>query len=467
MVFKALNRVLTSWYLVLALAMAIAVSCSDNLQSDRSLVIETPIETSELNIWWEKGYSFEEDRALQTVVTNWQNQSAQDAKLTFYTNSELSTKIERAVVSGNLPDIIMNNTADRILYPRLAWEGKLEDVADLIEPNADNYSSQILRSATYKNSLTEKSTFYTVPLYQATTLIFYWQKLLAEAGFQVSDIPQEWEEFWQFWHKVKVKLENKDIYDLGLPFTGNNGTDDMYIIFEHILEAYNISLLDERGKLLVDVPEVRQGIIDCLAWYGNFYRQNRVPPDAIDWSGSDNNRHLLNRGVIMTPNTTLSIPAAVSQDADTYYHKLGIVEFPNKPDGNPMQYLIAVRQAAIFADSPHVSLAKDFLRYFMQPTVMKEYLQASGNRNQPVQQSLWRDPLWQETNDPYLAVATKVFTKGKTRLFDVAKNPAYSNVLQQNIWGKALNRIAVEGLSAEEAGNDAIAQIIEIFDDWQ
>lgn len=432
-------------------------------------MVETPTETSELNIWWEKGYSFEEDEAFVTVVNNWQQQSGKQAKLSFYTTSELSTKVQRAVKSGNPPDLMMNNTADRILYPRLAWEGKLEDVSDIIKPIEDTYSDQILSSATYHNSVTGKSSYYTVPLHQATTFIFYWQKLLAQVGLSANDIPQDWEEFWQFWQQVQLDLKtqkNQDIYGLGLPFSGVVGSDDIYITFEHILNAYDVSLLNSQGELLVDTPEVRQGIIHCLDWYSQFYQRGNVPPDAINWSGTDNNLNLLNRIVVMTPNTTLSIPAMVRQDEDTYYHKLGISELPNKPDGTPMQYLIAVRQAAIFEDSSHISLAKDFLQYFLQPQVMAQYLQTSGNRNQPVQKSLWSDPFWQKTTDPYLAIATKIFTQKQTCLFGVVNNPAYSDVLQENVWGKALNRIVVDGLSPEEAADEAIAKIKQIFAAW-
>jgi multiple sugar transport system substrate-binding protein len=465
---KVLGRKLY-WLLAIA-CFIVVVSCSDNLQSEQSQVVENSSETGELNIWWDKGYSYEEDEALQTVVDNWQKQTGHKAKLSFYTTSELSTKAERAVKSGNPPDLMMNNTADRILYPRLAWQGKLEDVSDIIEPIEDSYVAPILESAIYRNSVTEGSSYYTVPLYQATTLIFYWQKLLAQVGFTPGDIPQDWEKFWQFWQQVQSDLKTKqqqNIYALGLPFSTENGTDDMYITFEHILEAYNVTSVDPQGELLIDDPEVRQGIINCLDWYSQFYKQGNVPPDAIHWSATDNNRNLLNRLVVMTPNTTFSIPAAIRQDTDTYYHQLGVSEFPNKPDGSPMRYLVAVRQAAIFTDSTHISLAKDFLKYFLQPQVMRQYLQASGNRNQPVQKSLWEDPFWLQTSDPYLAIATKIFTQDKTRLFAVVNNPAYSDVLQQNVWGKALNRIVIDGLSAEEAGDEAIAQVKNIFAAWK
>ena len=423
----------------------------------------------ELNIWWEKGFNLEEDEAFRTIVADWQQQTGNQVKLSFYPTNELSEKAARKVRSGNLPDLIMSQKANPTLYPRLAWHNKLADVSDVIEPVKDSYPEHILKAVTYFNQVTGKSSYYGIPVHQATIFIFYWQKLLSLVGLSSSDIPQDWDGFWQFWQQAQSELrknQNKDIYGLGLPFSAS-GTSDMYLLFEHILQAYNVTLLNDKGELLIDRPEVRQGIIKCLDWYSQFYLQGYVPPDAISWLNTDNNRNLLNRVVLMTPNVTLSIPGAVRQDKETYYNRLAVAQFPHKPNGEPMHHIITVKQAVIFADSPHIQLAKDFMRYFIQPQVTIKYLQASGNRNQPVQKSVWQDPFWQQTTDPYLMIASKILEKGQTRLSYVAYNPAYSQVLEEDIWGKTLHRIVLDGISPEIAADEAISRIKEIFSEWE
>jgi multiple sugar transport system substrate-binding protein len=118
----------------------------------------------------------------------------------------------------------------------------------------------------------------------------------------------------------------------------------------------------------------------------------------------------------MTPNPTLSIAATVRQDADTYYNQLGIAELPDKPNGESMRYLLSIRQAVIFKNSLHKSLAKKFIRYFIQPQVTIDYLKATNGRGQPVRKSVWSDPFWQNSQDPYIATVTKILTKRQTRL---------------------------------------------------
>lgn len=447
------------------------VSCSPNFPKDQSPIYKshTRTNTTELNIWWEKGFHIREDEAFRQIVNDWQQKTGNPVKVSFYPTNELSEKITRVVRSGNLPDLIMSQKANPTLYPHLAWQNKLQDVSDVIEPVKDLYPQDVLQAVTYFNSVTGKSSYYGIPVHQATIFIFYWQKLLSLVGLSSEDIPQDWDGFWQFWQSAQSQLKiqkNKDIYGLGLTFSAN-GSDDMYLLFEQILEAYDVNLIDEAGELSIHRPEVRQGIIKCLDWYSQFYLQGFVPADAVNWLNTDNNRNLLNRIVLMTPNVTLSIPGAVHQDKETYHKGLGITEFPHKPSGQPMRYIIMVKQAVILADSPQIELAKDFMRYFIQPEVTIQYLQASGNRNQPVQNPIWQNPIWQETQDPYLKTASKILATGKTRLLYTSNNPAYSQVLEENIWGKSLNRIVIDGISPEQAADEAISRIQEIFTEWK
>ena len=67
---------------------------------------------------------------------------------------------------------------------------------------------------------------------------------------------------------------------MGLPMSME--ADNPYQAFEHILEAYNVKLLDESDNLLVDDFQVRQGIIQCLDWYTQFYLQGYILKNAVD-----------------------------------------------------------------------------------------------------------------------------------------------------------------------------------------
>ena len=449
------------------IVLAISISCSDSVKLN--LDPQNPVSKSELNVWWEQGYNLEEDEAIRNIVADWQSETGDRVKLSFFSTNELIPKVKRAVEVGNPPDLMISPKADRILYPQLAWANKLEDVSDIIEPVKDDYPKNILKAISYINSSQGKRSYHAVPIDQFTIFIFYWQDLLASVGLNARDIPQDWNGFWQFWQQAQTELKTKrnaDIYALGFPLAENMSTTDTYYLFDQILEAYDVSLFDSRGKLQIEHPQVRRGIIQCLDWYARLYQQGYIPPDAVQWTNTSNNSYLLNRQVLMTANSTFSIPATVNRDEEMYFNRLGIVEFPHKPSGATMNYLISIRQAVIFQDSPHKSIAKDFLSYFIQPHIAIKYLKASGNRTKPVRASVWSDSFWQETTDPYLTTATKILNSNSTRLFSTVTHPAYSQVLAENIWGKALTRVTAERVQSQQAAEEAIARIKAIFAEW-
>jgi multiple sugar transport system substrate-binding protein len=175
---------------------------------------------------------------------------------------------------------------------------------------------------------------------------------------------------------------------------------------------------------------------------------------------------LLNRTVAMTPNATLSIPTAVQQDQETYLKKLGTLELPNKPNGEPMRYVVLHRQIVSFAASRHAEAAKQFLTDLLKPETLNTYLKVSG-RNLPVTRPVWKDNFWTNPADPHLSVASKVLLSDQTRPFYSAYHPAYSLVIEEAVWTKAINRILLEKIPAEQAAEEAIAKMKQIFAQWR
>ncbi|NES77820.1 MULTISPECIES: hypothetical protein [Okeania] len=65
---------------------------------------------------------------------------------------------------------------------------------------------------------------------------------------------------------------DSNIYAFGLPMSID--ASDSYVIFEQILEANNLQIVDKQGKLQVDKPAIRQKIIEILDWYTSFIKMD-------------------------------------------------------------------------------------------------------------------------------------------------------------------------------------------------
>nr|WP_293151505.1 ABC transporter substrate-binding protein [Okeania sp. SIO2C9] len=442
----------------------ILVTCSVN--KPNNYLQQFPSEAV-LTIWWNRGYYLEQDEALKEIITKWQEKTNNKVELLFFSEDNILQATIDALAKGKPPDILFSERAEYTLTPQWAWEGKLVDVSDIIEYVNNLYSDTALKSAYLYNNIESKSSYYAVPIMQQSIHIHYWHDLIRDAGLG-EEIPKQWDDFWQFWQnaqKVLSQQNNSEIYALGLPMSIYS--TDTYVIFEQILEANNVQILDKQGKLQIDKPAIRQKIIEILDWYTSFYKNGYVPPNAVNWLNSDNNTNFLNRKTLMTINVTMSIPGSQQEDEEIYLNQMRTIKFPNNPNGAEPRYLVSVKKPLIFTSSAHPKLAKEFLSYLIQPENLGAYIKGSKGRYFPIMSQLWEDPFWHDTKDPHISVASQQFTKYKTHLFENSINPAYSQVDSENIWTKAMQKVLIDGLSSTEATDRAIQLIKEIFDRWK
>lgn len=424
--------------------------------------------TSEtLEIWWTKGLILTEDEAIQKIVKDWQEESHISINLSFHKQDDILQKLERAYQAGNPPDILYAYKGDLALNPRFAWQGKLADISEIVEPAKAAYVPKALEAVSFYNNVEKKRSYYALPLSQEATYIFYLRDLMAQAGLDDRAIPKNWDAFWNFWKTAQDALRpnHPDLYGLGIPTSARNS--DTYVFFEHVLQAYNVQLLDAQGNLQLKQPNVRQGIIRCLEWYTQFYRQKYVPPAAAKWLTPDNNRALLNRQVLMTVNPSMSIPVSQRDNKEVYFQQLGTVGFPQKPDGKPLEHLVSINQVVLLASSQKQNAAKAFLSYLTQPQVLQDFVKSSGGRFFPVMLEGGKDAFWVNATDPHIPVLAQTLRDRPTHLFYSAQTPAYSQVFQQDVWGNVLSRIANNTVTAEQGADEAIQQIQEIFAGWQ
>ncbi len=177
----------------------LVVACNSTSDLNISEVNQSLPQDDVLEIWWDKGFYLEEDEALQEVLSEWEQKTGNQVRLSLYNNDELFLKTERAIQAGNPPDILMNDAADRFLNPSLAWKGQLADLAEVIEPIKDSYSDTVLASVYFYNEREKKRSYYAIPIHIGIPHIFYWRDLLQQAGKSERDIPQDWDAFWKFW----------------------------------------------------------------------------------------------------------------------------------------------------------------------------------------------------------------------------------------------------------------------------
>lgn len=445
------------------------------------LVGEPAQAAQKLTVWWNKGYYPEEDAAMQKIVKDFEAQHKVEVDLSFAAQEELHKKITAALIARRVPDVAFSFYNDWQVVPKYAWEDQLADVSDLINELKSRYNEKMLQAGYVFNNKTKKRSYYGIPIEAQTMHIHYWRDLLKEAGMEddPAKIPMKWDEYWAYWKKAQDALRKKNpakygkLYGIGMT-ESTRATDTLYN-FEMALLSYGGDLLDANGKVIADQPNNREAIIKALKWFGELFTSGYVPPDATNWSDGDNNAGFHSRSVVMTPNPSQSIPAAQFFNKDdpqknNYFNNMATIEWPDGPDGRKARYLSAVKTVVIPKDSKNQKLAKEFLKFVLEPKRFLEYIKAANGRWFPAFTDIGKDPFWRSGHrgpggekDPNVPVATTIFLDRENKVFEHWKHPANSQVYDENLWGKAMARVAIDRWTPEKAADEAIERMKAIF----
>jgi multiple sugar transport system substrate-binding protein len=138
------------------------------------------------------------------------------------------------------------------------------------------------------------------------------------------------------------------------------------------------------------------------------------------------------------------------------------MEWPDKPDGRPIEYVASIKTAVIFKKSKNKEAAKEFMRFFLRPENLGPQLEGALARWFPVDTRLIDTPYWQDQSDPHKVVEVRQFTQRPQSVWPHYLNHRLIAVNAENAWGKAVTRVVLENWTPEQAVDELIARIKEV-----
>lgn len=428
-----------------------------------------------LTVWWVKGFYKAEDEALFAAIKAYEDKTGVKVDLSQYAIQDMIPKTVAALDSGTVPDVVYADTFDFQTTGKWAFEGRLQDISDIIEPLKGNFAPNTVETTYLWNDKTKKRAYFAYPIKQQTMHIQYWKDMLAQAGIPESDIPKDWKGYWAFWcdkaQPAYRKASGTRAFGIGQPL-GVDATDSFYS-FLTFADAYNVKLVDAEGKLTIDDPKVKQGLVGALTDYVEPYIKGCVPPSATSWKDPDNNVAFHNKTTIMTHNATISIAAKWLDEANNasltqeqrdlgkknYEQNIATAGFPAKPDGSPMVYRAAVKTGVIFENAKNKARAKEFVGFLMQEENLRPYVEGSLGRWFPVTKASQESPFWQA--DPHRKAVYNQFKAGTVN-FEMTKNWKFTILNNENVWAKAANRVINEKVPTDQAVDEMLARVKEV-----
>jgi multiple sugar transport system substrate-binding protein len=413
--------------------------------------------------WWSQGFVPEEDVAIKKIVADYEKASGDTIELSIMPFAPGRQKIVSAVTSGVVPDLFPTNPFEIIaLY---AWDDKLVDVTEVIETQKEEYTETALLNTYCYNNVEKKRSFYGVPYITSALPNHIWRPLVEKAGYKMEDVPKTWDAYYDFFKEVQKKLRSqgvRNVYGLGLQVT-TNGVDPN-ALFNYFLIAYGgQDLVTKDGKLHLDDPKVREAAIKALTYPTAAYKEGFVPPGAINWNDADDNNAFHAKQIVMDLDGTISTEVAlIHKEQD--YADIVTMGLPLSNDGKPVPSQANNPGHVIPKGAKNVTVAKEFLKYLIQPKVSDEYLKTGLARNIPAMPSIVKtDPWWLDPADPHRVAYVQQGLLGPTVAQFWAFNPAYAQVQNEHVWSTAWTDVMTGGMAPQSAAEKAFKRIEEIF----
>ena len=373
----------------------------------------------------------------------------------------LRQKLVSAITSGSVPDVVPTTPAEA--YVLFSWNDKLTDVSDVIATQKAEYSETALLSVNCYNNAEKRRSYYGVPITTGAQPHHVWRSLVEKAGLKIEDIPKTWDAYYDFFKDVQQRLRargERKVYGLGLQVTTNG--NDPNNLFNSFLIAYGgAGIVSKDGRLHLDDPQVREAAIKALTYPSTAYKEGFVPPGAVNWNDADDNNAFHAKQIVMDFDGTISTEVAVIKDQQDY-NDIVTMGLPLSNDGKPVPAQVANAVALIPKGAKNPDVAKDFLKYFIQPKVINELLKTGLGRNIPPMPSIVKNDHWW-FEDPHRKAYVELGLLGPTIPEFYVFNPAYAQVRNEHVWATGWTDIMQGGLTPQAAAEKAFKRIEEIF----
>src|SRR5258708_33374056 len=123
------------------------------------------------------------------AVKKFEQKTGVKVDLSQYAVQDMIPKTVSALDSGTPPDVAYADVYDFQVAGKWAFDGKLEDISDVITPLKDRFTPNTAETAYLYNDKTKKKGYYPFPLKQQTRQTEYWFDIRRTAAFKKADTP--------------------------------------------------------------------------------------------------------------------------------------------------------------------------------------------------------------------------------------------------------------------------------------
>jgi multiple sugar transport system substrate-binding protein len=418
-----------------------------------------------IEVWWVQGFIPDEDLAFKAMAAEFEKQSGAKVNYSIIPFAPMRQKIVSAITSGVVPDLIAATPPE--IVPEQAWEGRLVDVTDVVETQKAKMLPIGPLSAYCYNNVEKKRSYYGVPFEGAVVPFHIWGDLVEKAGFKVSDIPNKWDAFIDFFYPVQKKLQ-----DLGMRHTYASGFvvstigNDPTNTFDAFMIAYGgEDIVTADGKFNGRKPQVHDAVVRAVDRLAGLLKGGYIPPSSINWNDADDNNAFHSKLCVMDFDGTLSTELAMIKTQADDLKNVITHGLPLSNDGKRLKPEFGVNCMMIPKGAKNEGVAKDFAKYVIEPEINSKFLRGGLGRWLPIFPEMAKDPWWKA--DPHRAAYIEEGFGGPVVPFYYVYNPAWSQVRTEHPFNIAIHDVTSGGMTPKDAVEKAFKRIDEIFTKYE
>ena len=413
-------------------------------------------------IWWAQGFAKEEDAAFIKMVTEYQKASGNKIDYSLIPFAPMRQKVVSAIQSGVVPDIM--NTPDLEFGALNSWNDKLLDVSDIVKTQKKDFIPIAIDSCFLYNGVTKRRSYTVVPLRITGWPFHIWGPMVEKAGYKISDLPNTWDAFLDFFKPVQDKLRAegmRNIYAYGYQLTAN-GVDPIATYNAFLIAYGGKDIVTPDGRLHTDDPQVRAAAAKAIERLTTPFKEGYVPPGVVNWNDADDNNAFHAKLMVMDFDGTISTEVAI-YDKKEDYDAIVTRGLPHGNDGKPLTAQIITDGAVIPKGAKNVAAAEEFLKYAVQPKVLNEWLKGGlGRFMLPIPEIVQSDPVWLK-EDPHRKAYAELTLLGPLMPIYEVYNPAIAELNAEHAFSVAMFDVMNNGLAPEQAVDKAFKRAEAIF----
>ena len=414
------------------------------------------------SIWVVQGFVPEEDAAYNQLVADYQKASGNTIDSSIIPLAPMRQKMVSAVSAGVVPDCF--ETADFSFLYLNTWDDKLEDVSDIFETQKAEWCRNAFDCSFAYNNVTKKRAYYQVPWKSAAVPFHVWTSLVEKSGHKVADIPKTWDAFYNFFRPVQDELRKqgvRNVYASGLQLTAT-GVDPVNTFNSFMIAYGGEGFITPNGQLHTSDPQVKEAAIKAAAYMADAFTKGYVPPVVPNWNDADDNNAFHSKLVVMDFDGTISTEVAVYHKKEDYDDILTL-GLPLSNDGKPLPPQVFSFGLTIPKGAQNPTVAKEFVKFTVQPKVLGDYLKAGLGRWVPPMQSIAKDdPFWLK-EDPHRTAYTNMTLFGPTMPVYEAYNPGMARVDAENAMMTSVIDVMNNGMTPQAAVDKAFKRVEAIL----